>query len=213
MVIPEWARQWSVPGSLTAPPGARFTAMVATPGQPQVVLRLSEHLWCRKTDCRTITRPSSSGGAGRRRAQVRRLRRHSAVRRPARPANLRGTTYGVGPRCNRRHWRTKRSRCRSPSTMTRSSSSRRSVPTQRSANPFCHGERAAVRNCRMPRLFTRASNALSKRASRSRTRRTGTTTSAPMASTICWAAHAECGCVVALTCSTRRRSSERTKKT
>ena len=49
----------------------------------------------------------------------------------------------------------------------------------RSANPFCHGERGAIRNCWTPRLFTRASNAVPKIASRSRTSRTGAT-SAPI---------------------------------
>ena len=70
--------------------------------------------------------------------------------------------------------------------------------THRSANPFCHGERAAVRNCRTPRFSTRASNAPPKIASRSRTKRTGTT-SEPMASTICCAAQAAKGCAVTLT--------------
>jgi hypothetical protein len=90
--------------------------------------------------------------------------------------------------------------------------SRRNVHTHLSAYPFCQGERGETRICRTPRLSTRASNSLPKMASRSRISRSGTM-SAPIASTICCAVHAAYGCAVTLTCSTRRRSSERTKKT
>jgi len=71
--------------------------------------------------------------------------------------------------------------------------SRRSVPTNRSAKPFCHGERGAVRICQMPRWSTRASNALPKTLSRSRIKRVTGGASGPTASTSCWAAHAAWG--------------------
>ena len=59
-----------------------------------------EWLWWPNTRS-TVTRPSNSGGAVRRLAEVRRLLLRSVVRRLARRGHRRRATCGAGPRCNR----------------------------------------------------------------------------------------------------------------
>src|SRR5215510_3813379 len=54
--------------------------------------------------------------------------------------------------------------------MTWSSRSRRQLPTQRSATPFCHGLRKAVRNGTLPIAFTDETTSLPNFASRSNSR-------------------------------------------
>src|SRR5260370_41461237 len=104
-----------------------------------------------------------------------------------------------------------RLRCRSFRMITWSSKSRRQLPTQRSATPFCHGLRNAVRVGWLPRSLTAESTSAPNFASRSSSKNR----------CCCWQAHASRNCCttqsalgfrVTLRCRIFRRSWPMTKK-
>ena len=108
------------------------------------------------------------------------------------------------------------SRCRRPRISSQSKHSRRTVPTQRSANAFARGARTGVRTTRTASAVKTASNANENFASRSRRSSVGrppAASSAHVRSRACWVAHAAVGCAVQPARNTRRVCTWRKNRT